>query len=155
MDLSKSSWGGIFGTKKRSIKTEGFDRAHACPILRRKNTFGRLSGIILGFPRGALLGPGHAASQPQDLPFWGAKALLGGCRGSFWASRSGIFGNWARCIKTWTYFDFLGVHHQRHPCSLSSKIQKIDVSEQGGFIKIIPRRHFWHLHQKTEGFQRP
>ena len=50
VDLSKSSQGGIFGTKKRSIKTEGFDSAHACPILRRKNTFRRLPGVIFGFP---------------------------------------------------------------------------------------------------------
>ena len=39
---------------------------------------------------------------------------------------------------------FLGVHRQNHPCSLSPQIKKIEVSEQGGFIKIILRRHFWH-----------
>ena len=156
--------------------------------MRRKNSFGRLPGIILDFPGEAFSGPGRAVTQPQDLRFWGAKKkLLGGSRGSFWVSPGvhcwdlgtlhhnrrishfgaqkhfweapgdhfGLPGTWARCIKTWHYFGFLGVHYQRHPCSLSPKIQKIDVSEQGGFVKIIPRRHFWHLHQKTEGFQRP
>ena len=70
-----------------------------------------------------------------------------GAQKHFWEAPGdhfGLPGTWARCIKTWHYFGFLGVHYQRHPCSLSPKIQKIDVSEQGGFIKIIPRRHFWH-----------
>ena len=107
--------------------------------------FWEAPGDHFGLPGRSIFGTWARCNTTAGSPILGRKKkLLGGSRGSFWASRGCIFGTWARCIKTWHYLGFLGVHHQRHPCSLSPKIQKIDVSEQGGFNKIIPGRHFWH-----------